>query len=146
MANISALLALHRDMNATISPAAIDFQIAKDALGKALADELSTPKPTSGEFSATCNRIRMLLAGELFPPNRYTDKSGNERVWDDREFFEKMIKWNKEWSPAQMALIQKRLKYYDDNGHKLRKNSEPKTAAPTAPSLGVDSNLDVIPF
>lgn len=154
-------MALYKAMVETAFPSVVDFRLAADTLRMALAEdagEIETDpaklrlsqdframlltKPEEKEVMGT---LRMLLAGELFPATSYTDKGGNGRIWDDREFFEKMLKWGRPWSEAQRALIDKRIEYYQENGYKLRKKTSPADAA-TAPSLGKDADLNNILF
>ena len=93
--------------------------------------------------------IRHLLSGAMFPPKAYTDRNGLEKVWDDREFLESMLKHNGEWSPAQEALLRKTFNFYEENGHKLQgveKASKP-TKLDIPERMGSESlDLENIPF
>lgn len=79
------------------------------------------------------DQLFVLLRGPLFPPRSY-EQNGEMKTWDDKEFFESMIKRDS-FSPKQEALILKRIDYYKKNGSKL-KQENPVATGMVAPSLG----------
>ena len=93
--------------------------------------------------------LRHLLAGATFPPNTYTNRKGEAGVWDDRLFFDQMLKLDGNWSQAQDSLIRSRFNYYDQNGQKLKDVKPPaakESKLDISDSMQNLNNLDEIPF